>query len=606
MPTYSSDAQASGVHTPDAHPSAASSTSDALRASGTPRTPGAGSSALTTRSLIIGAIGSAILTASSLFIALRMGMLPWPISFAAIVSVLALKLFRSHNLHEANVMHAAMSAGSMIAGGLAFTIPGLWIMGIGQDLQLHEVLIAALAGTLVGLIACQALQPYFICNKKLVFPIGSAAADTLVAVGDNEAADAPALFWGLGFSGLYAAVRDVFHLFPNILFASSALKGVALGIFNSPLSIALGFSVGVVPTAVWFLGALIGHFGIVGLLPHLGLVTLQQALDMRMSCGLGLMLGAGAGTIIHSVLAHKKKQAAVEAMQSASADEKISGQPDDAADDAADGAAQTCDAQLSPKARRLNCGLNRIALFSALAVALICTGLRLDIVASTVAVVATWFCIYLSAWLTGAAGINPMEVFGMLVLLLVQALFRVQSMKLLFLIACVVAVACGIGGDVMNDLKAGDKLNTNPRAQMAGMTVGALVGVVVASCLLMGMYHLYGASSFGPQATFVCVQAANVAAMAGGIAHMGGFIVGLILGGILAATGLPVMTLGLGVYLPFFLSSGAAVGASLKFVVSKTKLLPKSKVDGFVSGLLGGESLVGVLIALIGLVSFIR
>lgn len=87
---------------------------------------------------------------------------------------------------------------------------------------------------------------------------------------------------------------------------------------------------------------------------------------------------------------------------------------------------------------------------------------------------------------------------------------------------------------------------------------------------------------------------------------MGGFIVGLILGGILAATGLPVMTLGLGVYLPFFLSSGAAVGASLKFVVSKTKLLPKSKVDGFVSGLLGGESLVGVLIALIGLVSFIR
>lgn len=591
MPTYSSDVHPCDVHSSDAHSSDVH-TSDAA------------SSALTTRALIIGAIGSVILTASSLFIALRMGMLPWPISFAAIVSVLALKLFRSHNLHEANVMHAAMSAGSMIAGGLAFTIPGLWIMGIGQDLQLHEVLIAAFAGTLVGLIACQALQPYFICDKKLVFPIGSAAADTLVAVGNNEAADAPALFWGLGFSGLYAALRDVFHLLPNILFASGALKGVALGIFNSPLSIALGFSVGVIPTAVWFLGALIGHFGIVGLLPQLGLVTLQQALDMRMSCGLGLMLGAGAGTIVHSLLAHKKKQAVLADAQAAasdkklSANEKINGQTDDAT--------RTHDTQLPPNARRLSCGVNRIALFSALAVALICTGLKLDIVASTVAIAATWFCIYLSAWLTGTTGINPMEVFGMLVLLLVQALFRVQNMKLLFLIACVVAVACGIGGDVMNDLKAGDKLNTNPRAQMAGMIVGALVGVVVASCLLVGMYHLYGASSFGPQATFVCVQAANVAAMAGGIAHMGGFIGGLAVGGILAAAGLPVMTLGLGVYLPFFLSSGAALGASLNFVVSKTKLLPKSKVDGFVSGLLGGESLVGVLIALIGLISFIR
>ncbi|MDU4971020.1 MAG: OPT/YSL family transporter, partial [Atopobium minutum] len=119
---------------------------------------GTNNKALTVRALVIGALGSAILTASSLFIALRMGMLPWPISFAAIASVLALKLFKSHNLHEANVMHAAMSAGSMIAGGLAFTIPGLWIMGLGQDLALYEVLIAALAGTLVGLVACAAFQ----------------------------------------------------------------------------------------------------------------------------------------------------------------------------------------------------------------------------------------------------------------------------------------------------------------------------------------------------------------------------------------------------------------------------------------------------------------
>ncbi|WP_028264091.1 OPT/YSL family transporter [Atopobium fossor] len=546
--------------------------------------------ALTLRAVIIGAVGSVILTASSLFIALRMGMLPWPISFAAIASVLALKLFKSNNLHEANVMHAAMSAGSMIAGGLAFTIPGLWIMGLGQDLAIHEVLIAAFAGTIVGLVACAAFQPYFIREKKLAYPIGTAAADTLTAVGNNGAEDAPALFWGLGLSGAYAAVRDVLHLIPAILFKSDAIPGVVLGIYNSPMSIAMGFAVGVVPTAVWFIGAAVGHLGIVGALPAAGMVETATALDIRTSLGLGLMLGAGAGTIVASTLRNKK-------MRSTHSDEKPM-------ENAA--SATPSNNTNTETSMRLSTSPRIIAIVCALAVALICTVLQLSILVSTVAVAATWFCIYLSAWLTGTTGINPMEVFGMLVLLLVQALFRITSMKLLFLIAAMVAVACGIGGDVMNDLKAGDRLATNPKDQMTGMIVGALVGVVVASLLLMGMYQVYGGNAFGPQSTFVAVQAANVAAMAGGIAHLPAFIAGLGIGGILAACGLPVMTLGLGVYLPFYMSCGAAIGATLKFVLEKTGKLQNSKADSTVSGILGGESLVGVLIALVALFSFMR
>ena len=556
---------------------------------------GTNNKALTVRALVIGALGSAILTASSLFIALRMGMLPWPISFAAIASVLALKLFKSHNLHEANVMHAAMSAGSMIAGGLAFTIPGLWIMGLGQDLALYEVLIAALAGTLVGLVACAAFQPYFICDKKLAYPIGTAAADTLTAVGNNNAQDAPALFWGLGLSGVYAAIRDVLHLVPSILFQSNALPGVALGIYNSPMSVAMGFAVGVVPTAVWFIGAVVGHLGIVGALPAANLVTTATALDIRVSLGLGLMLGAGGGTIAASVLRNKKLRDAAKKTASTSAKS------------AAHDVAQTHQStEKGDKPVRLHTSLRLSALICALAVALICAVFQLTIFTSTVAVAATWFCIYLSAWLTGTTGINPMEVFGMLVLLLVQAVFRIASMKVLFLVAAMVAVACGIGGDVMNDLKAGDRLHTNPKDQMTGMVVGALVGVVVASLLLMGLYQVYGGGAFGPQATFVSVQAATVAAMAGGISHVPAFIAGLGIGGVLAGCGLPVMTLGLGVYLPFFMSCSAALGAAIKFVLEKTNKLQDSKADTIVSGVLGGESLVGVLIALCALASFIH
>ena len=79
---------------------------------------------LTARGLIIGAIGSIILTMSSMFIALKLSSVPWPIMFVVLVSMFLLKLCGNTNLQEINVTQTAMSAGAMVAGGLAFTIPG--------------------------------------------------------------------------------------------------------------------------------------------------------------------------------------------------------------------------------------------------------------------------------------------------------------------------------------------------------------------------------------------------------------------------------------------------------------------------------------------------
>ena len=58
-----------------------------------------------------------------------MGALPWPIIFAAVISLFFLKLMGNASLNEANVTHTIMSAGAMVAGGLAFTIPGAWMLG---------------------------------------------------------------------------------------------------------------------------------------------------------------------------------------------------------------------------------------------------------------------------------------------------------------------------------------------------------------------------------------------------------------------------------------------------------------------------------------------
>jgi uncharacterized oligopeptide transporter (OPT) family protein len=536
--------------------------------------------ALTARSIVLGAVGSAILTASSLFIALRMGMLPWPIAFAAIVSVLFLRVLGSHNLHEANVTHAAMSAGSMVAGGVAFTVPALWILGLGEDLSVSQVLFATLGGTVLGLIACAALQPYFIREKRLAFPIGTSAADTIRAVGDTAAADAPALFGGMGFAAAYAALRDVAGLFPQILFAITAIPGIAsFGIYNSPMTIAVGFMVGVVPALVWFLGALIGHFGIAFGLPALGLVGLSEAADMRVSLGLGLMLGCGAGMIVAS-------------MRAAHARERKANRP---AED--------------ERSRRISCPRAVIGIVSAAVACFLSLALGWGLLAGVLVTLCAWFCVYLAAWLVGTTGIDPMEIFGILVLILVQVLFRQISTTSLFLVATVVAVACGVGGDVMNDLKAGDSLETDPRDQFWGMVVGSVVGAVVASFLIIGMHEVYGSQAFGPNGLFVSVQATNVAAMAGGIPHIPAFVVGLVAGCAMALAGLPVMTLGLGVYLPFYLSSGAVLGAAVSLFLKRRHkadaaaavAAKEARTQAVASGILGGESLVGVLIALVAL-----
>src|SRR5665647_1462168 len=91
-----------------------------------------------------------------------------------------------------------------------------------------------------------------------------------------------------------------------------------------------------------------------------------------------------------------------------------------------------------------------------------------------------------------------------------------------------------------------------------------------------------------------------VAAMVGGIPHMASFVIGLVGGLILYVLNVPVMTLGLGIYLPFYLSLTAAIGGLIKYLVEKfaPKFAESGLGDIIAPGLLGGEAVVGVIIAL--------
>lgn len=551
---------------------------------------------LTLRGILIGCVGCAIITAASVYTALKMGALPWPIVFAAIISLFFLKALGhgKASLNEANVTHTVMSAGAMVAGGLAFTIPGAWMLGHADEAGWLEMLLVALSGVVLGLVCTALLRRHFIEDAELEYPIGEAAAQTLIA-GDAGGSTGAKLFGAMGLAGVYTALRDGAGVVPAMFFGNVAIPGVSFGIYNSPMLLAVGFLVGTGAVAVWFAGALLANFGIVSGGSAAGLWDVASAQGIASSLGMGVMMGAGVGVICKNILpkAARTLRGARTARRG--------------------GMSANADADAGAPRRRLRVSAG-LAACAVAAVALVaCFGLNLGPVPSVIVVLLAFVATAMSAQSVGQTGIDPMEIFGLIVLLAVAAVSDVPQVQLFF-VAGIVAVACGLAGDVMNDFHAGHVLGTSPKAQWIGQAIGAVVGALVSVTVMTVLVGAYGPEAFGPQASFVSAQASVVATMVSGIPSVPAFALGLAAGFALYLAGFPAMMLGLGIYLPFYMSLTAFLGALAKVVYDavckrrRAKLAPEERAarektqaeTGLVvsSGLLGGESVVGVLVAL--------
>lgn len=525
--------------------------------------------------IAIGVVGCVIITASSVYTALKMGSLPWPTIFTSITALVLLRAVGRRSLNEANITQVIMSAGSMVAGGLAFTVPGIWMLGFADSVSIVELLAVALAGTLLGLVCTALIRRRFVDESDLEYPIGTAAAETLQA-SDAGGATGRRLFISMGVAGVWALLRDAVGALPAML-AALPIPGVAFGVFNSPMMLSVGFLMGTTAIAAQLIGGVLANFGIIVGGTAAGLFDLDAATGIVKSLGMGLMMGSGLGVVVKDVLPHARAWFAP----------------------SGDGAATDIETRTDAGA---------LALMAALAALIVSVGLGLGPVVAVIMVLLSFVTTVMSAQSVGQTGIDPMEIFGLIVLLIVAAVTDTQTVGL-FLVAGVVAVACGLAGDVMSDFKTGAIIGTNPRAMWAGQAIGALIGSVVAAVTLAALASAYGVDAFGPGKLFVSAQASVVATMVSGIPSVPAFAVGVAAGIVLYLVGLPAMMLGLGVYLPFYMTLSMAFGAVAKFIwdrVMRARGLSaqESGERGVViaSGLLGGESIVGVLIALVSVV----
>ena len=246
---------------------------------------------LTLRGLLIGMAGSIVLTMSSMFIALKLSSVPWPIMFVVLVSMFLLKLCGHTNLQEINVTQTAMSAGAMVAGGLAFTIPGIWMLNPDADVSLGALLTVTLGGVILGLIFTALFRKYFIVTKELPFAMGQAAAETL-QVGEKGNKKVMLLFVSMLAAGIFTWLRDwKMKIASMVLSTKAAAYGSSMGIWLSPMLISIGYIIGPVVIGVWFLGALIGDFGILIGGTELGLWDNQTALDIKRLSEIGCYRG---------------------------------------------------------------------------------------------------------------------------------------------------------------------------------------------------------------------------------------------------------------------------------------------------------------------------
>ena len=225
-----------------------------------------------------------------------------------------------------------------------------------------------------------------------------------------------------------------------------------------------------------------------------------------------------------------------------------------------------------------------------------------------------FFFATVSSRMVGLVGSSNNPVSGMTIatLLITTLILKltgatgIQGMSSAIAIGAIICIVCAIAGDSSQDLKTGYLLGATPKKQQIGELIG-----VVASSLAIGatMVLLNNAWGFGENSPLSAPQASIMKLITEGV--MGGNLPwALVFAGAFIAVavevlGIPVLPFAIGIYLPIHISACIMVGGLVRLALDKLKRNKEEKDaivnDGilFCSGMIAGEGLVGILLAVL-------
>jgi uncharacterized oligopeptide transporter (OPT) family protein len=527
--------------------------------------------AFTWRAVFVGIVLSIVVCMYSAYAGLKVGGVYWPIITATIMSFALLKIFGGGktNKNEVNVAATAASTGGLLAAGIIFTVPAIWLLGL--NISIAEVTFIAIVGGLLGVLFTIPLREEMLERLKLPYPDGTATAKVLEA-GDEGGKKAKTVFAFFGLGGVFAIARDFFQTFPSY-WNLDTLKLASAKYFSLGSSISLvpfsgGFLIGLKFTAIWFAGAVVSYLAVVPALVSYGFFADKVAAIMTVTkpFGIGVIIGA---SIVYFLI--KGLPAFVPLLRGAWKKEK-----------------------------RSRWWFIAIIVFAAL----LSFALRLNVVIAIVSIFGAFLVSYIAARITGEINIDPMEVFAMAILIIVLLFVQLDPIVAVVL-AAILCISAGMAGDFMQDLKAGSLVGTKPRDQIKAQLISVFSSGIVIGIVLLALDSMYKIGSLDLPAPQAVALAAIVSA--GGISQY--MIWGIVLGGVLTLLsvyfkqGIAPIAFGIGLYAPIELSFALFAGGVIRYFADKKGFTEKGRL--IAAGLIGGEGFLGVLLALLGMFALI-
>ncbi len=598
---------------------------------------------LTLRGLVLGAAITVVFTAANVYLGLKVGLTFASSIPAAVISMAVLRVLGRGSILENNMVQTQASAAGTLSS-VIFVMPALLMVGHWHGFPFWQSAGVCASGGVLGVLFTVPLRRAMVVNSDLPYPEGVAAAEIL-KVGHGEAVPGEPGAPDIAAGGIVAAVASFAAGGLHVLgdgFSTFFAVGHAVFRLSTGFSLALlgaGYLVGISAGMAMLLGAVLA-WGVV--------VPVLTALHPAPA---GAAIGAYAtGLWSHQVRFMGAGTIAVAAIWSLVGllGPTIAGVRESLAKsgvaELAAGAART-DRDMPPRwiagvfAAAMAVMASTFAAFlsgaapSAGVIGLVIYGCVFSVVFGFLVAAACGYMAGLvgssSSPISGIAIIATILTSLLLVLILgsagVLATPSGQQMGIalaLFTVSVVLATAT-VSNDNLQDLKTGFLVGATPWRQQAALVVGCVVGALVIPPVLNLLYVAYGfpgamaRAGMDPAQALAAPQATLMAAIAKGIfghaLDWTSVLIGIV-GGIVfivadaalrrARLGrIPVLAVGIGLYLPPTVGVTLALGAILGWLIN-IRLGARPDADQarrrgvlLASGFIVGESLVGVALA---------
>ena len=574
---------------------------------------------MTVTSVIMGVILAIVFGAANAYLGLRVGMTVSASIPAAVISMGVIRvIMKKNSILESNLVQTIGSAGESLAAGAIFTMPALFLWaeeGLCDKPSLVEITLIALCGGILGVLFMVPLRNALIVKEHatLLYPEGTACADVLLA-GEEGGANASTVFSGMGLAAIFKFVVDGLKLLPaDVSAAFKSFKG-EIGMEVYPALLGVGYIVGPKIASYMFTGSLIGWMVIIPLICLFGPDTwMYPAAEGTTIAQLYANGGAsaiwstyvkyiGAGAIATGGIISLIKSLPLIVTTFRDSMKSMKGSKNTSTE---------------RTAQDLPMQFILLGVIAMVFIIWIVPAIPVTLLGAVIIVVFGFFFATVSSRMVGLVGSSNNPVSGMAIATLLIATFAIKSsgktgidgMTAAIAVGSVICIIAAIAGDTSQDLKTGYLLGATPKKQQ----MGEMLGVVVSGLAIGGVLYLldaawgYGTAEIpAPQAQLMKMI---VEGIMGGNLPWGLVFVGVFLAICLEILRIPVMPFAIGLYLPIYLNATIMIGGIVrglldrrKGVDEKTKTAQATDGTLYCAGMIAGEGLVGILLAIFAVV----